>query len=182
MFRFRQTLLCCALFLLNFLSINLLSAQCPSGIRGKVFTDFNFDGLDNETARLPVSGVQIRIYDVSNALVANLVSDGAGDYSFPSATNGAAYRIEFALPASLSSLKPTQHGGTMVQFATAPSCAISLGVANAADYYQANPYVIVPCYVSGNPLSTGGAADSTALVAVPFDQAHGGSHAASQLS
>ncbi len=163
------TRLCVASFVLFFHSVYSFGQKTCSGISGKVFLDYNYDGVDNENGA-GVAGITVNLYPVSGALISlSTLADGTYTTSVPS---GGAYRVEFIIPNSLKYLKPTTVGsdnGTIVQFITAPNCSVNLGVSYPSDYCQANPSLIVPCYVNGNPtINAGSAKDSVVLVSVPF--------------
>ncbi len=163
------TRLCVASFIILVHSGSIFGQKTCTGISGKVFLDYNYDGIDNENGA-GVAGVTVNLYPVSGALVSvSTQTDGTYAATVPS---GGAYRVEFIIPNSLKSLKPTTVGadnGTIVQFITAPNCSANLGVSYPPDYCQANPPLIVPCYVNGNPnLVAGSAKDSAVLLSIPF--------------
>jgi hypothetical protein len=141
-----------------------------SGLSGRAFTDYNFDGLPNEIQSVVLSGVSVEITDaLGNAQTVLTAADGS--FSFPSAQAGQAYRLSFSLPSSLSHYTPTGGGGKpngAVQFVTSPQCALAFGASLSEDFCDANPYLLVPCYVNGDPLNTSGTAkDSVVLVGFP---------------
>jgi hypothetical protein len=143
-----------------------LAAQTPcSGIKGKVFADYNYNGLNDETATIGVGGVTLYFYG-SNGSIFSATSDANGNYDFSNAVVGLSYRVEASLPSGLSAYKLTNGA---VQFSNAPNCSLNFGISIPADFCQENPSIIVPCYVNGDPTNAlGSAKDSIALVAVPF--------------
>jgi len=128
-----------------------LQAPCPpttcavNQTGGKVFNDFNADGVKNSGEYTGIAGVTVRAYDCNNQLVATATTDAFGAYSF-TGLSASSYPIsvEFAnLPAyaSMGTLNGVD-GRTTVQFVNAPDCSIDLGVLNNVDYCQTNPNVI----------------------------------------
>ena len=134
--------------------------------------DYNANGIDDDNG-VGVGNMNVCIIS-NNGTKSTTTTDNAGKFSFPNAITGN-YRLEFSFPSSLNYLKPTPNGkdnGTLVQFIAAPNCTVSLGVVYPGDYCQANPPLVVPCYVNGDPLSTGSAKDSVVLLSVPFSVAN----------
>lgn len=135
---------------------NCLLAACQTGnTGGTVWRDYNNNGVKDAVETTGLSGVTVKAYDCNGNLAATTTTDYLGQYTFgtlspvPSSTNK--YRIEFS---NLSyPYKPTfngTNGRTDVQFITAASCSVSLGVNNPADYCQANPKLATPCYINGD--------------------------------
>ena len=157
-------------FVALFFTPQYLAAQTAcAGVGGKVFSDFNFNGVNDEISTVGVDGVKVYLFAADGTVDSTLTS-GGGKYNFLAATAGKPYRIEIKIPTSLNTYQPTS---SAVQFGTAPLCNVNFGVAINADYCQANPYVIIPCYVNGDPTNASGSAkDSVALVAVPFLESH----------
>jgi hypothetical protein len=54
-----------------------------------------------------------------------------------------------------------------VQFVTSPAAGVSLGLASPQDYCQNNPFLVMPCYVNGDPLGGGSAGTVDVLVSIP---------------
>ena len=162
-------------FVALFFTPQYLAAQTAcAGVGGKVFSDFNFNGINDETSTVGVDGVKVYLYAADGTADSTLTS-GGGKYNFAAATAGKPYRIEIKIPTSLNTYQLTS---SAIQFGTAPLCSVNFGVAINADYCQANPYVIIPCYVNGDPTNANGSAkDSVALVAVPFLEPNAGPHA-----
>ncbi|MEM6318182.1 MAG: SdrD B-like domain-containing protein, partial [Bacteroidota bacterium] len=138
---------------------------------GTTFEDYNFDGT-NDTNEPGVGGVQIYVYDCTNTAVDSTISDSAGEWEICSLTDNDDYRIEFILPESIACwAKPTPVGAnnnSSVQFVTAPTCT-SFGLSSAADYCEANPLIIVPCFNAGVYNANGNNTEA-ALVAVDYQQ------------
>ncbi len=140
-------------------------------IGGTVYEDWNYDGIMNQVDTIGVSNVQVLAYDCDNTIIGTTTTDADGNYKFSSLTIGGDYRIEFILPTTVATwAKPTQKGndnGTTVQFVQAGNCA-NLGITAPSDYCQENPFIVVPCFVAGDPLS-GAATYNTFDAFVGFD-------------
>jgi SdrD B-like domain/Ig-like domain CHU_C associated/PKD-like domain len=130
-----------------------IQTPCVAGnTGGSVWRDFNNDGIKDAAETAGVSGVTVTAYDCNGNVAATTTTDALGQYTFttltPSATNK--YRIEFSN--TPPQYKPTfngTNGRTDVQFITAASCTINYGVNDPADYCQANPRMVTPCYQNG---------------------------------
>ncbi len=135
---------------------NCLLAACQTGnTGGTVWRDYNNDGIKGATETTGLGGVTVKAYNCNDVLVATTTTDYLGQYTLgtlsptPSSTNK--YRIEFSnLPSPFSPTFNGTNGRTDVQFITAASCTISLGVNNPADYCQTNPKLATPCYINGD--------------------------------
>jgi len=140
----------------------------PNTVTGNVFTDYNDNGI-RSSGDLPVSGVLVTAYDAAGAVVDSDTTNSSGGYSL-SIPNGTAVRIEFTnIP---SGLEPGAYGidsGTTVQFVTSPAAGVDLGLSIPLDYCQNNPFIVMPCYINGDPLVAGSVATQTALVSIPYD-------------
>ena len=146
---------------------------------GNVYQDSNLDGIDNDSGG-GLEGMKVYIYgcDVngSSVVVDSTFTDSNGDYHFTGLTNGEAYRIEFVFPCYYDYLAAAFNGSgsnTSVQFATAPSCTINLGVANPVNYCETNPGLIAPCFISGDPLGGGTSANSDILASFRYSSEGG---------
>ncbi|NJN33246.1 MAG: hypothetical protein HC817_02325 [Saprospiraceae bacterium] len=148
------------------LPTQFLKAQTTcTGVGGKVFADYNFDGFLNETT-IGIEGVKVYVF-TSYGTTDSTLTDTDGFFSFPALMPLSSARVEIVLPAALNATKITR---SAVQFVVGASCNVNFGVAVPSDYCQANPHIIVPCYVNGDPRNSAGSAkDSVALVAVPFN-------------
>ncbi|RYC72129.1 SdrD B-like domain-containing protein [Spirosoma sordidisoli] len=161
----------------------LVAGQANAQISGVVYRDFNESGTRQYTAvstltgEIGVGGVTVTVYTATGAIAGTAVTSSTtatqGQYSITPSVVGP-YRVQFAnLP---SGYFPGQRGtqsGTTVQFVnttTLPvSATISLGINHPADYCQANPNYLVPCYVNGNSLTTtGNAGTQGVLVSLPY--------------
>ena len=135
---------------------NCLLTPCQTGnTGGSVWRDYNNDGIKGTIETTGVDGVTVKAFDCNDNLIATTTTDYWGQYTFgtlspaPSTTNK--YRIEFSnIPSPFFPTFNGTNGRTDVQFITAASCAVSLGVNNPADYCQSNPKLATPCYINGD--------------------------------
>jgi hypothetical protein len=140
-------------FLAKILSISFLSvlfcANIQAQVSGKVFRDFNANGIQTTAAPDPIEpglkDVTVNAYDVSGALN-TATTDATGTYSIAGGTGP--YRVEFILPTYYYASNGSV-ANTTVQFVAAGATG-NLGVNYPADYCQANPAVSVPILVFGS--------------------------------
>ena len=140
-------------------------------IGGIVWEDFTFDG-DNTTEvdLYGVADIQVALYNSLNEQVNTTTTDSDGNYLFSSLSE-AEYRVEFTIPTNLQAYTKATvagtHSQTTVQFVTPGNCA-NLGVGNPAQYCDANPYLITPCFISGEPSAGGTSGIGDVLVSYPY--------------
>ncbi len=130
-------------------------------IGGKVFNDYNENGII-DPIEAGQEGIVVNIYNQINALVGSTTTDNYGDWFINnlSFATGNKYRVEFSIPASLSSIglqKAAKGSGNKsdIQFITAPTCGANFGVNFPINYCESNPQIATPCYINGNPLLSG---------------------------
>ncbi len=139
---------------------------CTSTLGGTAWLDYDSDGVQDAAETQGQSGVTVKIYDCNGNLVATEVTDYYGDWHYDGAVTYPV-RVEYSnLPTGASSTFNGTNSATSVQFVSAASCAVDMGVQYGADYCQTNPPLATNCYVNGNNSSgTSGAGD----VLVKFD-------------
>ncbi|MBU6349568.1 MAG: hypothetical protein KGS73_05415, partial [Chloroflexi bacterium] len=122
-------------------------------ISGRVFHDFNYDGLLTASGVVTdagVSGVLVTAYNTSGA-VGSATTDASGNYTINSSGNGP-YRVEFSnLPDSYA---PTTVNTRFITTA-AGAVNVNLGINHPCDYCQDNPLVAQPIWMNGDPLVSG---------------------------
>ncbi len=126
-----------------------------SGVIGGVaFNDLNNNGVIDDGLG-GVLGLEVYLFEDNggaSSFVAQTMTDANGSYSFSTGvTSGTAYRVEFVRPSGMIE-DFTRHGtdnGTNVQFVNAPSCSVDVGLADPADYCEAQPFMYVSCYSFG---------------------------------
>ncbi|MCY7357736.1 MAG: DUF11 domain-containing protein, partial [Rudanella sp.] len=177
--RLSRSLNCWGIALLLF---GLISTSFAQTITGTVFRDVNADGA---YSAIPASGtyaygepglagVEVRVFNAAGANVTDgsvQLSSATGSYTITPSAAGP-YRVEFTIPASLNSFFSGAVGSgskTSVQFVAPAPATASFGVNYPRDYCQSSPSLLVPCFVSGDPLATGSTvANEKAIVSVPY--------------
>ena len=157
--------------LLGLIKINTARAQ----ITGKVFIDFDANGIQTDTLPFEpgMQGVQIRLFVGNNSTPFITQTDMAGNYSFSAqqAPSGSDVRVEFFgfLPTFSNGLAGSK-SKTEVQFVRAPAAEVNLGIFNDDEFCQAGSElkIATACYVMGDPLKAGDAAQSDALVVFDY--------------
>ena len=151
----------------------------PNAIGGNVFTDFDSDGK-KDASEFGLEGITVDIFDCTGNLLCTTTTDFNGDWTCTGLTNGEEVRIEFYnypypyVPAAADDNNQsgrTNDGGS-VQFATVGSdCQADFGLINISEFCENNPFLILPCWVRGNPLQPGTSAGMPVMVAVPYQAA-----------
>jgi hypothetical protein len=123
----------------------IYALNAKAQITGKVFRDFNANGIHVSSIEPGLKNVTVNAYDNSGILFTATTSS-TGTYSIAGGTGP--YRVEFILPAYYYASNGSV-SNTTVQFVAAGGTA-NLGVNYPADYCQANPAVSVPILVFGS--------------------------------
>jgi hypothetical protein len=139
---------------------------------GTVFNDPNANGV-NDIGEQGAAGITIQAYNNAGTLVGTQTSAANGVYKFTGLTAGQPYRLEYTWGDTyLKSGAAGTGSGTSVQFVSSGSCTANFGVNLPANYCQtANPYVMTPCYVNGNP-SAAAISPLDVMVAFPYKAAN----------
>lgn len=140
----------------------LSAAAAHADISGKVFRDFNANGVKDNTStfnEIGVAGVTVTAHGASGVLGS---ATTAADGSYTIAGAAGAARVEFStLP---SGYYPTVASRSTVQFITAPTTDTNLGLNYPTDYVgNTDPVVVVTHQVGGHPLVNAGAGSSPSL-------------------
>jgi uncharacterized repeat protein (TIGR01451 family) len=118
-------------------------------VGGKVFRDFNANGIHTTAAPDPIEpglqGVTVNAYDATGTLF-TATTDAAGAYSISGGTGP--YRVEFILPTFYYASKGST-SNTTTQFVAAGGTA-DLGVNYPGDYCQTNPVIVIPNHDMGS--------------------------------
>lgn len=174
-----------------------ISAPAPEAgtISGRVFQDFNGNGIYNTTTTITndgfgnipvaidrgVANVQVRAYNAAGANVTSggvVNTDAAGQFTLTTTDAGSGpYRVEFTnLPAGFRpSARSTDsvnggtatNAGSTVQFVSTPATNVNLAVNYPTEYSQNNPQVAASVYASGNNLASPGG-DLVTLLSFPY--------------
>lgn len=157
-----------------FLLTGLLLRAIPGlGQSGTVFRDFNSNGTYESlpasgtyTYGEPgVAGIRVTAYTTAGSS-ASALTNAQGQYSITGLSGPV--RLEFTnLPSGDYDGFRGSASATSVQFTTAGATGVNFGMNYPRQYCQANPQLLVPCYVSGDAQAP---AVSTfdALVSVPY--------------
>ncbi|QLQ33649.1 MAG: hypothetical protein HZT40_20880 [Candidatus Thiothrix singaporensis] len=130
----------------------LLSSIAYADISGKVFRDFNANGVFdtgagfNETGQ---AGVTVKAFDAAGTEKASATSAADGAYTLTGLSAGADYRIEFSWAEPW--LKASTSGGTSVQFAKDGATDVHFALNAPEDFSQANPQLITTNFAVGEP-------------------------------
>ncbi len=163
-------------------------AACPTDpcvadantVGGNVFEDLNLNGNQDSGEPTGVPGIMVSIYGCdatgNSVLLGTTTTDTEGNYYFddnntsPNLVDGEDYRVEFMMTGG-SVFEPTcgnQNGYTTVQFGTAPTCDLNLGVVDPSTSCQENPDIVLTCYVCGTFNGTN-TEDFGTIVSYPFN-------------
>ncbi|MCI5081893.1 MAG: hypothetical protein MRY78_09380, partial [Saprospiraceae bacterium] len=144
-------------------------------IGGLVFADFDANG-DQGPSEFGVGGTSIKVYDCDNMLLCETTADENGRWLCDGLTANDDVRVEFSnFPEGYleGGIGDDVRGGS-VQFAQVGDCDVHLGITDPGNFCQENPWVIISCFVNGDPNGgvggEGGAAgDGDVLVAIPYN-------------
>jgi uncharacterized repeat protein (TIGR01451 family) len=153
-------------------------------ISGTVYRDFNSDGAFSVTpatgtytyAEPGVGRITVTAYNAAGTAIATTTSStlaaSLGTYTLSVGSAGA-YRVEFTdlSAGDYEAFRGIAASGnaTAIQFITAPATNVNFGLNYPNDYCQVSPPLVVPCYVSGDPLLANSTVDDDhVLVSVPY--------------
>jgi LPXTG-site transpeptidase (sortase) family protein len=144
----------------------VITSADPNTVSGTVFTDYNQNGMRG-AGDTGVAGVTVTAYDSTNAVVDTATTNASGNYTL-AIPNGTQVRVEFStIPATLRPGAFGRDSGTTVQFTTSPAAGLDMGLSKPDEYCQNNPFLVMPCYVNGDPLAGGTAGTATVLYSIP---------------
>lgn len=158
------------------LANSLLAQNCgtQNNIGGEIYTDYNFNGLNDE-AYAPVEGIVIEAYDALGNLISSTTSNDAGKYVL-TVPSGLLVRLEYTnIPEGMTAGYFGADNGTTTQFVTSPNCSIDVGLSSPGCNCDEQPPIMIPCYVNGDP-ATADARDRAALLTFGYDQRGGGAN------
>jgi len=128
-----------------------------------IYTDGIIDGVDK-----PLPSVSVEVFDETGS-VGTATSDLVGNFLFTGLTAGKRYRVEFTTPVGMEESESNVDSRTTVQFATAGNCAINCGFFfPGCTSIGLLPDFVTTCFVSGDPLGGGTAANLDAIIAAPY--------------
>ncbi len=127
-----------------------ITCNAGSGtIEGLVFQDYDFDGIQDASETMGLSGILVEAYDAAGNVAGfdNTLADGS--YSISGLTDGITYRVEFSnIPSWATEAPISADNGSNVQFIQPQNCA-HLALADPGGYCQANPDIGLSCFVIG---------------------------------
>jgi hypothetical protein len=154
-------------------------AACPpdpcadaGNLGGKAWIDYNMNGVKDANDAQNLAGVTVNIYDCNNNLVGTDVTDANGDWyksglAFGGATDK--YRVEYTnIPPQYKSSFEGVNSKSTVQFVSAATCNVDLGISKPVDYCQTNPNIVLTCFAVGDPTVAGTTAGIDAIVTFPY--------------
>ena len=154
---------------------SLFNHSLAQNVTGKVFRDFNANGLQSATNPIEpgVPGVTVKVFKANGTQVGgNVLTALDGSYSvIVSSTDQ--HRVEFSnFPTAFFSGPQGTNSGTSIQFVSGGSSA-NLGINYPSDYCGiTNPVLVTPCYVNGTPFDNGtkisNSANDPFIVTVPY--------------
>lgn len=153
-----------------------LSKTALADISGKVFRDFNANGIFdsgssfNEVGMVGITVKAFAANDAVNAPTATVVSAADGSYTLSNLNSGADYRLEFSWSESWLKAGAADGNGSSVQFVKDGATNVNFAVTNPDEYSQTtNPYLAVPHYINGDPLAASSVGGRTGLYVFPYN-------------
>jgi len=161
---------------------NCIQTAPDSGVAGRIYYDFNSNGeMDNGENGVP--NVTVTATDEAGNSIST-VSDGNGDYTLEFDECAGEILVEFDVDgynaanddnlfesfANSTAAGTGSESVTCVSFQPCGEAGVNLGLISAEDYCEENPRMAIPCYVNGNPLAGGSAADPGAFVGFEYDR------------
>jgi hypothetical protein len=157
-----------------FVMLSVMSLQAQSGA---VFRDFNGNGTKDTNEPL-VSGVVVKAFNAAGTQCATATSAGTSASNYSLSGCSGQVRVEFEIPATgncvnsgidFSSASGTTYGSS-VQFVASGATNVNFAVHNPSDYNTGTTgvNVFIPCYISGDPLVAGTAANADWFVGYPY--------------
>ena len=148
----------------------LMTPSVFGQVQGKVYRDFNANGVFDSTAsykEVGLTAITVTAYNSANTVVGTTTTNATGNYTIPSVSG--ALRVEFSLPTYYFASKGNT-GNTSIQFVTAPIVTTNLAVNVPSDYCEStNPLLATPCYINGDGNASGTAASGSAFVGFPYN-------------
>ncbi|MEY4541131.1 MAG: hypothetical protein RLZZ306_2888, partial [Bacteroidota bacterium] len=157
---------------------SLINQSLAQNVTGKVFRDFNANGLQSATNPIEpgVPGVTVKVYKADGTQVGTSVTTALdGSYSVLVGTTNE-HRVEFSnFPTAFFSGPKGTGSNTSTQFVKGGTTA-NLGINYPSDYCGiADPQLVTPCYINGTPITNGNGANEPAIVSIPYTPTGNGS-------
>lgn len=156
----------------NVSAVDCTSGSCTSGnLGGTAWTDLDADGTKDASETGLFSDIVVRVYDCNGNLVATDVTNSSGIWWVND--NGFSYpvRVEFSnIPSYAYATMDGANSKTSVQFVSAASCTVDLGLQVPADYCDtANPLIGLSCFEPGNAMYGGTGNVNKGIIAFPYN-------------
>lgn len=156
--------------------VSIAATNVQGQVSGVVFIDYDSNGkrTNSNPTEIGVAGVKVQLFVGSNTTPVVTLTDSAGGYQFDKlqAPKDSMIRVEFSgFPETFSPSLTGENNGTDIQFVKAPAENVNLGITNDDEFCREGdgPKVITACYVMGDPLAGGSAADDPALVLFDYN-------------
>ena len=149
-------------------------SACPpvvcntDGLGGTVYKDFNANGAQDGGESIGLDNIAVTGYTAGGG-VHTTTTDVFGKWVLNIPSDEYPVRVEFSnLTAEYGkgSVVGTNNA-TTTQFYSTSSCTADLGLLEPSTFCQANPFLAVPCYISGDP-TNGSVSSLDALVGFPY--------------
>ncbi len=156
--------------------VSIVITNVQGQVSGVVFIDYDSNGkrTNSNPTEIGAAGVKVQLFVGSNTTPVVTLTDSAGGYQFDKfqAPKDSMIRVEFSdFPETFSPSLTGINNGTDVQFIKAPAENVNLGITNDDEFCREGdgPKVTTACYVMGDPLADGSAADDPAFVLFDYD-------------
>ncbi|MGB3085810.1 MAG: SdrD B-like domain-containing protein, partial [Saprospiraceae bacterium] len=146
----------------------------PMAIGGKLYSDFNNNGLQ-ESSENGLRGIEVRLYDDAKKLHAVTTTKTNGLWAIDNLVAGQKLRVEYQIPAGLFDAIPGPENKTRTQFATVGTCNVDLGIYQLTKVIDPNPWMVTTCFAKGDALNPASPAHTEpTLVANLYSTTEGG--------
>lgn len=153
------------------LFITLLANVALSQVKGVVYIDYDLNGrrTNADPTEIGVAGVRVQLFIGANPVPFTTITNDLGEYSFDEnqVPADSLARVEFSnFPETFFPSMSGLGNATDVQFVKAPALSTNFGIANDDEFCQGikDLMLTTACYVMGDPLAGGSAADDPALI------------------
>lgn len=128
-------------------------------VTGTVFRDFDGDGV-LDGGEVGVGGIEVEVFDISGSIDTGTTA-ADGSFTLAGGAPGEEVRIEFNVPTSMEYLKSSVAGAnssTFLSFVTMPAggadADVDMAVTNPGQHCQADPDLVVNCFIEGDQSGT----------------------------
>jgi hypothetical protein len=121
----------------------------PIAIGGKVFSDYNNNGLQ-ESSENGIPDIEVRLYDDSKQLHATSKTKTNGLWAIDNLNAGQKLRVEFQIPAGLFDANPGVENKTRTQITTVGNCKVDLGIFQLRNLIDPDPWMATSLFTKGD--------------------------------